>query len=96
MAVMKMYAMNQGTDSLVPRMTIAPIGASNAHSDTPEALTKLPIDHCITNGVNRNMVNCSRQKIPSLRVFRKKNMLPADSNKNVIGMPVENRSPKLQ
>src|SRR5216117_1963261 len=51
--VMKSQAKNQGSELRVPSTVTAPTGAINPHRLTPEAVTKLPIDHCIANGVKR-------------------------------------------
>jgi hypothetical protein len=50
---MKSQAKNHGTDWRVPSTVTAPTGAMRPHRLTPEAVTKLPIDHCIANGVKR-------------------------------------------
>ena len=50
---MNIHATNHGIDWRLPSTVTAPTGAIRPHRLTPEALTKLPIDHCIANGVNR-------------------------------------------
>ena len=48
---MKSQAKNHGIDWRVPSTVTAPTGAMRPQRLTPDAFTKLPIDHCIANGV---------------------------------------------
>ncbi len=50
---MKSQAKNHGIDWRVPSTVTAPTGAMRPHRLTPEELTKLPIAHCMANGVKR-------------------------------------------
>jgi hypothetical protein len=51
--VMKSQAKNHGSELRVPSTVTAPTGAIRPQRLTPEAVTKLPIDHCIANGAKR-------------------------------------------
>ena len=62
---MKSQAKNHGIDWRVPSTVTAPTGAIRPQRLTPEAFTKLPIDHCIANGVNRISASCRIAKVCS-------------------------------
>ena len=67
---MKSQAKNHGIDWRVPSTVTAPTGAMRPHRLTPEAVTKLPIDHCIAKGVKRMSPSWIIAKSWSLRVRR--------------------------
>ena len=59
---MKSQAKNHGIDWRVPSTVTAPTGAIRPHRLTPDEFTKLPIDHCIANGVKRMSPSCTYAK----------------------------------
>jgi hypothetical protein len=67
---MKSHAKNHGIDWRLPSTVTAPTGAIRPHRLTPEAFTKLPIDHCIANGVKRMSASWKIAKVCSLRYFQ--------------------------
>ena len=68
--VMKSQAKNHGIDWRVPSTVTAPTGAMRPHRLTPEAETKLPMDHCMAKGVKRISASWIIAKSSSLRVLR--------------------------
>src|SRR4051812_13774031 len=87
--VMKSQAKNHGTESRVPSTVTAPTGASRPQRLTPEELTKLPIDHCIANGVKRMRPSCSNAKSCSLRKRQYSTMVTTEHAWNVNGIAIE-------